>query len=68
MVKNKNILVTGGAGYIGSHTAILLIEAGYDIIIFDNFSNSSRESVRRVEQIVNKKIILVEGDIRHRKD
>jgi len=68
MVKNKNILVTGGAGYIGSHTAILLIEAGYDIIIFDNFSNSSRESVRRVEKIVGKTITVLEGDIRNKKD
>ncbi len=55
------VLVTGGAGYIGSHTAILLIEAGYDIVIFDNFSNSSKESIKRVEKIVGKKIPLVEG-------
>ncbi len=60
------VLVTGGAGYIGSHTAILLIEAGYDIVIFDNFSNSSKESIKRVEKIVGKKIPLVEGDIRDR--
>jgi UDP-glucose 4-epimerase len=58
--------VTGGAGYIGSHTAILLIEAGYDIVIFDNFSNSSKESIKRVEKIIGKKIPLVEGDIRDR--
>jgi len=58
------VLVTGGAGYIGSHTAILLIEAGYDIVIFDNFSNSSKESIKRVEKIVGKKNPLVEGDIR----
>jgi UDP-glucose 4-epimerase len=58
------VLVTGGAGYIGSHTSIVLIESGYDIVIFDNFSNSSKESVRRVEKIVNRKIPLVEGDIR----
>ncbi len=58
--------MTGGAGYIGSHTAILLIEAGYDIVIFDNFSNSSKESIKRVEKIVGKKIPLVEGDIRDR--
>jgi UDP-glucose 4-epimerase len=60
------VLVTGGAGYIGSHTAILLIEAGYDIVIFDNFSNSSKESIKRVEKIIGKKIPLVEGDIRDR--
>jgi len=60
------VLVTGGAGYIGSHTAILLIEAGYDIVIFDNFSNSSKESIKKSRKIVGKKIPLVEGDIRDR--
>ena len=39
------ILVTGGAGYIGSHTCVLLIEAGHEVIIFDNFSNASKESI-----------------------
>jgi UDP-glucose 4-epimerase len=63
-----HILVTGGAGYIGSHTCILLIEAGYDVIVFDNFSNASKESIKRVEKIVAKEIILVEGDIRNRDD
>lgn len=63
-----HILVTGGAGYIGSHTCILLIEAGYEVIVFDNFSNASKESIRRVEKIVGKPIILVEGDIRNRED
>ena len=58
------ILVTGGAGYIGSHTAISLIEAGYGIVIFDNFSNASMESIRRVEKITGKTIPVVEGDIR----
>jgi len=58
------VLVTGGAGYIGSHTAIELIEAGYDIVIYDNFSNSSDEAIKRVEKIVNRSIPLVEGDIR----
>jgi len=62
------VLVTGGAGYIGSHTVVLLIEAGYDVVVFDNFCNSSRESIRRVEKIVDKKITLVEGDIRSRDD
>lgn len=63
-----SILVTGGAGYIGSHTSILLIEAGYDIVVFDNFSNSSRESIIRVEKIVGKEITVVDGDIRNAKD
>jgi len=58
------ILVTGGAGYIGSHTAISLIEAGYEIVIFDNFSNASMESIRRVEQITGRSIPVIEGDIR----
>jgi len=58
------VLVTGGAGYIGSHTVVLLIEAGHEVVIFDNFSNASKESVTRVEQIVGKKIDVIEGDIR----
>ncbi len=60
------ILVTGGAGFIGSHTLILLIEAGYEVVVFDNFSNSSMESLKRVEEIVGKTIPCVEGDIRDR--
>jgi UDP-glucose 4-epimerase len=62
------VLVTGGAGYIGSHTAILLIEAGYEIIIFDNFSNASKESIKRVEKIVGRPITTIEGDIRNKED
>ena len=58
------VLVTGGAGYIGSHTLIALDEAGYDFVVFDNFCNSSKESIKRVENIIDKKIKLVEGDIR----
>ncbi len=64
----NKILVTGGAGYIGSHTVVLLVEAGYDVVIFDNFSNSSKESIKRVEKLVNKKIELIEGDIRSKDD
>jgi UDP-glucose 4-epimerase len=62
------ILVTGGAGYIGSHTCVLLLEAGYDVIVFDNFSNASKESIVRVEEITGRKVTLVEGDIRNRSD
>ena len=62
------ILVTGGAGYIGSHTVVLLIEAGYEVVIFDNFCNSSKESIKRVEKIVNQELNVVEGDIRSRDD
>lgn len=57
------ILVTGGAGYIGTHTCIELIKAGYEVIVYDNFSNSSPEAVHRTEKIVGKKITLIEGDI-----
>jgi len=62
------ILVTGGAGYIGSHTCILLVEAGYDIVVFDNFCNASKESILRVDKIVGKTIPLIEGDIRNKED
>ena len=62
------ILVTGGAGYIGSHTVIQLMAAGYTPIIFDNFSNASRESIRRIEKITGARVAVVEGDIRNRTD
>ena len=62
-----NILVTGGAGYIGSHTLISLAKSGYDFIVFDNLSNSSKESIKRVEKIINKSISFEEGDIRDKK-
>ena len=63
-----SILVTGGAGYIGSHTVLLLAEAGYDVVVFDNFCNSSSESINRVKAITGREITLVEGDIRNRDD
>ena len=59
------ILVTGGAGYIGSHTNVLLLEAGHEVIVFDNFSNASRESIQRVESLTGKQITVVEGDVRN---
>jgi len=62
------ILVTGGAGYIGSHTLILLIDAGYEVVVFDNFCNASKESIVRVEKLVNQSITVIEGDIRERED
>lgn len=58
-----SILVTGGAGYIGSHTCIELIHAGYDIVVLDNLCNSKEESLRRVSTIVEKDIPFVKGDI-----
>ena len=59
----KTILVTGGAGYIGSHTTIELIEAGYDVVIVDNLYNSKTEAARRVEQIVGRKIKFYKADV-----
>jgi len=57
------ILVAGGAGYIGSHTCVELIEAGYDIVVVDNLSNSSAEAVRRVERITGTSIRFYEVDV-----
>jgi UDP-glucose 4-epimerase len=62
------VLVTGGAGYIGSHTVIQLIEAGHEVVLFDNFCNASKQSVQRVEQITGQPIPLLEGDIRNSDD
>ena len=62
----QSILVTGGAGYIGSHTTLALLEAGYDVIVLDNLANSSLESLRRVERICGKAAAFIEGDIRDR--
>lgn len=60
------IFVTGGAGYIGSHTCVELLDAGYDVTVFDNFSNSHPEAVARVERITGKTLRLIHGDIRDR--
>jgi UDP-glucose 4-epimerase len=60
------ILVTGGAGYIGSHTLVELLATGHDIVVLDNLCNSSPESIRRVEQITEKKVEFIHGDIRDR--
>lgn len=56
------VLVTGGAGYIGSHTCVELVNAGFEPIILDNFSNSERFVVDRIEEITGTKITLIEGD------
>jgi len=58
-----HILVTGGAGYIGSHTCLELLEAGYRVTVVDNLSNSSRESLNRVEQLTGKKVDFFEVDL-----
>jgi UDP-glucose 4-epimerase len=60
------ILVTGGAGYIGSHVCVELLQAGQAVTVFDNFSNSNPESLARVERITGKAPALVRGDIRDR--
>lgn len=62
----QTILVTGGAGYIGSHTVVQLLEAGNSVVIFDNFCNSNPEAVNRIEQITGKRPDLVVGDVRDR--
>lgn len=61
------ILITGGAGYIGSHTLIELSNAGYKFVVFDNLSNSSKKSIKRVEKIIKTPIAFEEGDIRDKK-
>ena len=58
------ILVTGGAGYIGSHTLIELASANYDFVVYDNLCNSSQESLKRVSKIIGKDIAFEQGDIR----
>lgn len=60
----KSILVTGGTGYIGSHTVLQLLEQNYEVVVVDNFSNSSRESLTRVAKITGKHPVILEGDIR----
>ncbi|MDO8251644.1 MAG: UDP-glucose 4-epimerase GalE [Rhodoferax sp.] len=59
------IFVTGGAGYIGSHTCVELLNAGHDVTVFDNFCNSQPEALARVKRITGKKPTLVQGDIRN---
>ncbi len=61
-----NILVTGGAGYIGTHTCVALLNAGHSVVIYDNFCNSHQEAVRRVETISGQPVAVVRGDTRDR--
>ena len=58
------IFVTGGAGYIGSHTCVELLNAGHQVTVFDNFSNSQPEALKRVERITGSRLQLITGDIR----
>lgn len=59
-----NILLTGGMGFIGSHTAVVLIEAGHDVVLFDNLSNADRSVLDRIETITGRRPVFIEGDIR----
>ena len=61
-----SVLVTGGAGYIGSHTVLALLERGDDVVVLDNLCNASEESLRRVAQLAGKAPVFVEGDLRDR--
>ena len=60
------ILVTGGAGYIGSHTCVELLNKGMDVVVIDNLDNSNAESLNRVEKITGKKVVFYEADVRDR--
>lgn len=58
------VLVTGGAGYIGSHACVELLNAGFEVIVLDSFCNSKQESINRIEKITGKSVALVKGDVR----
>lgn len=60
----STVLVTGGAGFIGSHTSVELLNAGYDIIILDNFVNSKPESLKRIKELTGKDFKFYQADIR----
>jgi len=63
-MNNKTVLVTGGAGYIGSHACVELLQAGYKVVVVDNLSNSKPESLSRVQQITGKTLAFYQADIR----
>ena len=62
------ILVTGGAGYIGSHTCVVLLEAGHDVTVIDNLCNSSVIALERVQELAGRPLRFIQGDIRNRED
>ena len=59
----SSILLTGGMGYIGSHTATVLLEAGHEVILYDNLSNSSIDVKVKIQEISNKEVSFIEGDV-----
>ena len=61
----RRVLITGGAGFIGSHTCLVLLEQGHELVVLDNFDNSSPEALRRVQELAGStQLTLVEGDVR----
>ena len=60
------ILVTGGTGYIGAHTVVKLLDAGFPVVVLDNLCNSSRTVIDRIQKITGKPLCFVEGDVRDR--
>ena len=58
------VLVTGGAGYIGSHTCVELLEGGYEVVVADNLSNASEESIARIREITGKELAFYRVDVR----
>src|SRR6187402_3014148 len=66
LLSKGSILVTGGAGYIGSHACVSLLQAGYQVVVLDNFCNSQPSTLERVQQIAGKSLLLEQCDIRDR--
>ena len=65
----RRVLITGGAGFIGSHTCLVLLEQGHDLVVLDNFDNSSPEALRRVQELAGStRLSLVQGDVRSAND
>ena len=63
MTRRHIAIVTGGAGYIGTHTCIELLNSGYDVLVIDNLDNSSEESLKRVEELCGKKPAFIKASL-----